>query len=100
MCTIQYIDRYKNVIADAFSRVFLNPEILPTLSDFISSKIDSPEPPVSSKIDASISAPKHSVKSPLHPPTAPIPIVMSAASTTLSMAKRAEGTPRRSLLEI
>jgi len=82
MCIIQYIDGYKNVIVDAFSRVFLNPEVLPTLSDFIPSKIDSPEPPASSKIDASISAPAHSANGPLHPPPAPIPIVMSAASIT------------------
>jgi len=45
ICTIQYIDGYKNVIADAISRVFINPKVLPTLSDFIPSKIDSPEPP-------------------------------------------------------
>jgi len=100
MCTIQYIDGYKNVIADAFSRVFINPEVLPTLSDFIPSKIDSPEPPASTTINASISASTHSANSPLHPPPAPTPIVMSAASTTRSMAKKAEGTLRRPLLEI
>jgi len=100
MCTIQYIDRYKNVIADAFSRVFINPEVLPTQSDFIPSKIDFLESPASSKIDASISAPAHSANSPLHPPTTPIPIVMYAASTTRAMAKKAEGTPRHPLLEI
>jgi len=82
MCTIQHIDGYKNVIADAFSQVFVNPEVLPTLSDFISSKIDSPEPPASTTINASISAPAHSANSPLHSPTAPTTIVMSAASTT------------------
>jgi len=82
MCTIQYIDGYKNVIADAFSRVFLNPEVLPTLSDLIPSKIDSPEPPASTTIHASISAPAHSANSLLHPPTAPTTIVMSAVSTT------------------
>jgi len=82
ICTIQYIDGCKNVIADAFSRVFLNPEVLPTLSDFIPSKIDCPEPPASSKIDASISAPMHSANSLLHPSTAPTPIVISPASTT------------------
>jgi len=100
MCTIQYIDGYENVIADAFSRVFLNPEVLPTLSDFIPSKIDSPEPPASTTINASISAPAHSANSPLYPPTAPTTIIISAASTTRSMAKKAEGTPRRPLLEI
>jgi len=54
------------VIADAFSRVFINPEVLSTLSDFIASKMDSPEPPASSKIDTSIAAPTHSANSPLH----------------------------------
>jgi len=43
-------------------------------------------------INASIFAPAHSANSPLHPPTAPTPIVMSGASTTRSMAKQAEGT--------
>jgi len=101
MCTIQYLDGYKNVIADAFSRVFTNPEVFPTLSDFIPSKIDSPEPPASTKINASASAPAYSANSPLHPPTTSIPIVMSAASTTQSMAKKIEETPcRRPLLEI
>jgi len=100
MCTIQYIDGYKNVIADAFSQVFINPEVLPTLSDFISYKIDSPEPPASTTINASISAPAHSANSPLHPSPAPTPVIMSAASTTRSMAKKTEGTPRRPLLEI
>jgi len=100
ICTIQYIDGYKNVIPDAFSRVFINPEVLPILSDFIPSKIDSPEPPASTTINASISAPAHSANSPLYPPTAPTPIVMSAVSTTRSMARKAEGTPRRPLLEI
>ena len=100
MCTIQYIDGYKNVIADAFSRVFINPEVLPTLSDFIPSKIDSPEAPASTTINTSISASAHSANSPLRPPTTPTTIVMSAASTTRSMAKKAEGTPRRPLLEI
>jgi len=99
MCTIQYIDGYKNVIAYAFSRVFLNPEVLLTLSDFIPSKIDSPEPPAS-MINASISAPAHSANSPLHPPTASTAIVMSAASTTRSIAKKAEGAPHCPLLEI
>jgi len=88
------------MIADAFSRVFINPEVLPTLSDFIPSKIDSLEPPASTTIKASISAPAHSTNSPLHPPPAPMPVVMSAASTTRSMAKKAEGTPRCPLLEI
>jgi len=100
MCIIQYIDGYKNVIADAFSRVFINPEVLSTLSDFIPSKIDSPESPASTTINASISAPTHSVNSPLYPLTVPTPIVMSAASTTRSMAKKAEGTSRCPLLEI
>jgi len=40
------------------------------------------------------------VNSPLHPPIAPTPTVMSAASTTRSIARKAEGTPRRPLLEI
>jgi len=94
MCTIQYIDGYKNVIADAFSRVFINPQVLPTLSDFIPSKIDAPEPPAATAINASISAPTHSANSPLHLPSAPTPIVMSAASTTRSMAKKIEETLR------
>jgi len=100
MCTIQYINGYKNVIADAFSRVFINPEVLPTLSDFIPSKIDLPEPPASTTINASTSAPAHSANSPLHPPTTCIPLIMFAASTTRSVTKKAEGTPRRPLLEI
>ena len=101
MCTIQYIDGYKNVIADAFSPVFLNPEVLPTLSDCIPSTIDSPESPASTKINASISAPAHFANSPLHPPTSAIPIVMSAASTTRAMAKKNEETPcHHPLLEI
>jgi len=100
MCTIQYIDGYKNVIADAFSPVFLNPEVLPTLSDCIPSTIDSPESPASTTINASISAPAYSANSPLHPPTASTTIIMSAASTTRSMAKKAEGTPCCPLLEI
>ena len=104
MCTIQYIDRYKQVIADTFSQVFINSEILTTLSDFIPSKIDSPEPPASTKINASKSAPAHSVHSPLHPPTSPteaIPIVMSAATTTQVMANKIEETtPCHPLLEI
>jgi len=82
MCTIQYIDGYKNVVADAFSRVFTNPEVLPTLLDFIPSKIDSPEPPASTNLNPSISAPAYSANSPLHPLTAPTPIVMFAVSTT------------------
>jgi len=94
MCTIQYIDGHKNVIADAFSRVFINPEVLPTLSDFIPSKIDSPEPPASTNFHASISAPAHSANRPQHPPTSAIPIVMSAASTTRSMAKKIEDASR------
>ena len=100
MCTIQYIDGHKNVIADAFSCVFINPEVLPTLSDYISSKIDSLEPPAATTINASLSALVHSANSPLHPPTAPIPIMMSTASTTRSIAKKAEGIPYRPLLEI
>jgi len=100
MCTIQYIDGYKNVIADTFFRVFINPEVLPILLDFIPSKIDSPEPPASTTINASKSAPAHSANSPLYAPIPPTPIVMSAASTTRSIAKKAEGTPCRPLLEI
>jgi len=100
MCAIQYIDAYKNMIANTFSRVFINPEVLPTLSDFIPSKIDSPEPTASTTIHASISAPTHAANSSLHPSTAPTPIVTPAASTTRSMAKKAEGTPRYPLLEI
>jgi len=100
MCIIQYIDGYKNMIADAFSRVFQNPEVLHILSDFILSKIDSLEPPASIMINASISAPAYSTNSPLYLQTASIPIVMFAASTTRSMAKKAEETPCRPLLEI
>jgi len=101
ICTIQYIDGYKNVIADAFSRVFINPEVLPTLSDFIPSKIDPPEPPASARIGTSTSPPAPSVNSLLHPPIATTPIIMSAASTTRSMVKKLEETPhRRSLLKI
>jgi len=101
MCTIQYIDEYMNVIANTFSRVFINPEVLPTLSDFIPSKINSPEPPASTQINASTPAAAHSANSPLYPPTAPTSIVMSAASTTRSIAKKIEETPhRRPLLEI
>ena len=98
MCTIQYIDGYKNVIADAFSQVFINPQVLPTLSDFVPCKIDAPEPPAATAINASISAPTHSANSPLHPPSAPTPIVMSAVSTTRSMAKKIQETPRHHLL--
>jgi len=87
MCTIQYIDGHKNVIADAFSRVFLNPEVLPTLSDFIPQKINSPEPPASTAINASVSAAAYSANSPLHLSSGLTSVVMSAASTTRSMAK-------------
>jgi len=101
MCTIHYIDGYKNVIADAFSRVFINPQVLRTLSDFIPSKIDALEPPADTAINASISALTHSANSPLYPPSAPTSILMSAASTTRSMAKKIEETPRcHPLLEI
>jgi len=101
MCNIQYIDGYKNVIADAFSRVFINSEVLPTLSDFIPTKIDSLEPPVSTKINAAVSAPVYSSNSPLHPPAALISIVRLATPTTWSMAKKIEEIPRcRPLLEI
>jgi len=80
MCTIQYIDGHKNVIADAFSCVFINPEVLPTLSDYISSKIDSLEPPASTNIHASISAPAHSEHCwDMH--SAPVSSVISPAYT-------------------
>jgi hypothetical protein len=42
-CTIKHIGGHTNVIADAFSRVFLNPSVLPSKSDFIPSKLDPPE---------------------------------------------------------
>ena len=101
MCTIQYIDGCKNVIADAFSQVFINPVVLHTLSDFIPSKIDSPEPTASTMINACISALAHLMNTPLHPPTAPTSIVMLAAYTTHSIANKIKQTPRhRSLLGI
>jgi len=102
MCTIQYIDRYKNIIVDTFSYIFINLEILPTLSDFIPSKIDSLEPPVSTKINSSLSTPTSSEISPLHLLTISISIVISAVFTTRSMIKKNEETPARycPLLEI
>jgi len=89
------------VIANAFSRVFINLEVLPTLSDFIPSKINSSESPASTKINAAISAIAYSTNSPLHPPTTSIPIIISAASTTQSIAKKIEETTcHRPLLKI
>ena len=40
-CTIERLEADKNVIADAFSRVFCNPSILPSLPDFIPQSTDS-----------------------------------------------------------
>jgi len=101
MCNIQYIDGYKNVIADAFSRVFINPEVLPTMSDFIATKIHLPASPASTMINASVSSPMYSWNSPLYPPAALTSIVMSATSRTCSMAKKIEETPHHHpLLEI
>ncbi|HLP34462.1 MAG TPA: reverse transcriptase domain-containing protein [Amoebophilaceae bacterium] len=39
-CKIQYLGGDKNVIADALSRVFKNPQLIPSRSDFINSKVD------------------------------------------------------------
>jgi len=94
ICPLQYIDSYKNVIADAFSRVFINLEILATLSDFFPSKIEALEPPASTNIYASISAAASSANSSLHLSMTCIPIVISAASTTQSIAKKIEETPQ------
>jgi len=41
-CKIQHIGGNKNIIADALSRVFINPSLVPSLSDLISHSIDSP----------------------------------------------------------
>jgi len=43
-CKIQHIGGNKNVIADALSRVFINPSLVPSLSDFIPHSIDSLQP--------------------------------------------------------
>jgi len=43
-CKIQHIGGNKNVIADALSRVFINPSLVPSLSDFIPHSIDCPQP--------------------------------------------------------
>jgi len=41
-CKIQYIGGNQNMIADALSRVFINPSLVPSLSDFIPHSIDFP----------------------------------------------------------
>jgi len=41
---ILHIGGNKNVIADALSRVFITPSLVPSLSDFIPQSIDSPQP--------------------------------------------------------
>jgi len=43
-CKIQHIGGNKNVIVNALSRVFINPSLVPSLSDFIPHFIDSPQP--------------------------------------------------------
>jgi len=107
-CRILYLEGKANVIADAFSRVFINPSLVPTPSDFIPSSVDSSLPPQFSRSPKSFPSsfsfnptPSSSSPNDSAPPDSPrtnhLPTIMTAATTTRSQAKdKSPAAPRAS----
>jgi hypothetical protein len=107
-CKIEYLEGRANVIADAFSRVFINSSLVPTPSDFIPSSVDSSLPPQFSRTLKSFSSsftfdPTLPLLSPINstPPVTPRnhhpPLIMTAATTTRSQNKsKSPAAPRNS----
>jgi len=99
-CKIQHIGGNKNVIADALSRVFINPSLVPSLSDFIPHSIDSSQPlptfqapqDFSRRFKVISSPPKGTTNNSSHriPPITSHPTSITSVAMTRSQTKKSQ----------